>query len=311
MAIQNLYAQDTVKIVLDKETKMLITSPDRASLRKLRYLDINHLVRKAINEKDGEKDTEADTDTDNPARIRVYRFGKNWDEDQDKRRRTRDSLRKAKGWESRNAWDFNLGLSNFLEKGQFPNNNNKPYGLQSNIIGLTYASIACNFVFNFYDKPLSISIGGELSTHIFRFQNNNYITRNASGDSVSFRNYNTDFQRTLNRSRLNTTYFNIPLQIRLALLKDIDKRKIVEIDFGGSIGYRLASGSQVRVSGERNFQRTNDDFLLNNWRYGLEFGLSVHNVRLFGRYDFSKLFANSQMPDLNVLVIGIKLLTLD
>lgn len=305
-----LYAQDSIQIVLDKETKMLITSPDRASMRKLRYLDINHLVRKAINEKEGE----VEPDEENKPKKRLYKLEYEFDysdEERDKARQKRDSLRKAKGWESRNAWDFSIGTTNYLEKGKFPNNTNKPYGLNSSLLGISYASIACNFVFKFYDKPLSISIGGELSTNIFRFQNNNYIARNAKGDTVSFRNYQDDFQKGLRRSNLSVLYFNIPLQVRLALLKNIHGRKIVEMDFGGSVGYRLASNARIKISGDGSAQNRSDDFLLTNFRYGLEGGLSVHGVRIFGRYDLSSLFANAQMPDLNVLTLGIKLLTLD
>ncbi len=306
------YAQDTVKIVLDNETKLLITSPDRASLLKLRYLDINHLIRDAIRQKNGDAPPTREHEPDNYRNNRwTYRL--NYDNtERNNRRRTQDSIKRARGWDSHNAWDFSFGNVNYLEKGKFPNNANKPYGLNTHDIGFTYLSIASNFILTFNNSPFNLSIGAELSSLNFRFQNNNYIVRNTTGDSIKFRNYDFDFQKSLSRTKLNVVYLNIPIQFRFALLRNIAKtKKIMELDFGGSVGYRLTSSSRIRVSGERRTSRTSDDYLLNNWRYGAEAGLSIHGIRLFGRYDFSKLFANAQMPDLNVLTIGVKVMTLD
>jgi|GEM_PF-3573572 len=306
------FAQDTIQIVLDKETKLHITSPDRASLLKLNYLDINYLVREAIRKKNGQTNTENEEDNNNNnANNKHYRLAyhlNNNFEERAERRQECDSLRRARGWDSHNEWGLSAGFGSFLEKGKSPSNTNKPYGLNSS--GSRYISLASNYVFTFNNSPINISIGGELSVYNFMFQNNRYITRNTKGDSVTFRNYNDDFQRNLSRSKLTSVYLNIPLQFRLALLKNLNKTKVLELDFGGYVGYRLTSHSSIRISGERNRQRTENDFLLNNWRYGVEAGVSVHGVRLFGKYDLSSMFANPQLPNLNILTLGIKIITM-
>lgn len=312
------FAQDTVRIVLDNETKLLITSPDRASLRKLKYLDINHLVRDAIRDmdKDNVSKTEKrvngnnangnnndnncdDCDDEHTIRINVgngVRIS---------RRASYDTLLKQRKWMARNRWDVDLGLANFMEAGKFPDNQNKPYGLST--IGSYYAGVSSNQVFDFYKSPIKLKIGIELSLYSFRLQNNNYITRNTAGDSVQFRNYNLDFQKDLKSSRLTVGYVNIPFALRLGMLKRPYGNHFITFDLGGYVGYRLASYAGIRTSDNGSRQRTNNSFLLNNWRYGLEFAVKIDHFRLFSRYDLNSMFADGQAPKLNLWTLGVRI----
>lgn len=313
-SVKQISAQETLRIVLDGDTKLQITSPDRQSLRKLKYLDINPLVRGAINEL--EKNGTDSTGKPKEYRIKDLEDPNNSDDDDrviriDLRNRKvyanyehPDSTFKKRKWRSRNVWDVDLGLANFMENGKFPDSQNKRYGLST--IGSYYAGVASNQLFEFYNSPIKLKIGIELSIYSLRLQNNNYITRNTARDSVMFRDYSIDFQQNLRSSRLTNLYFNIPIALRLGVLK-YKREHYIAFDFGGYVGYRLSTYAGIKRSNNNSRERTTDSFLMNNWRYGLEFAARFSDFRIFSRYDLSNVFAAPNAPKLNLWTIGVRI----
>jgi hypothetical protein len=100
--------------------------------------------------------------------------------------------------------------------------------------------------------------------------------------------------------KLSVSYVNIPLSLSFAL-----SRK-VKFDIGGYAGYRIASSQRILLKSsketinEHRFAR----YGLNNWVYGVHTSLDISGFDLIFRYNFSKLFEDSSVYDLNTWMIG-------
>ncbi len=296
-------AQDTITVELNSKTKIVIYAQDRASLARLRQLDINQIIR----------DVTAGLDTSNAnkqSEVKTYEYELNFEEDEmTLLSQSNDSIPKTskrvyKSPRFRNFWAVDLGLNNYLENGSFPDANNQAYGLR--IGGSRFVSIGTyeRMRIGGQKSPFSLQMGLEFSWYNFMFENDNYLIRGEEG--LEFRNYQDDFGKSLRKNKLTAYYFNIPLTLN-ARFRDKSGRRTINLGVGGYAGVRLGAYTKVREDGSRNRTKDRDNFFLNNWRYGLEGHLGFNGVLLFFKYDLNPLFVPERGPDLNAFAFGIRL----
>jgi Outer membrane protein beta-barrel domain len=295
----SVLAQDTVSVDLEGRGTVLIITKDREGLRRVREMDLNKILREATA---GLDSTQNNTET-------VYEY--EYDEDEDRlviRNRhentiviKRDSGRRSER-KTRRFWTVDFGLNNYLEDGKFPDNQGKNYGVSTT--GSRY------FAFGVHQRtrigsirsPFSFQMGLELSWYNFMFQRNTYIDATETG--VVFKDYEDEFQKKLDKSKLVVSYLNIPLMINMRF-RDRDGRRNFNLGAGGYFGYRIGSYSKQKIGREPNRER--DNFFLNNWRYGLEFQAGYREILLFFKYDLNTLFADDISPKLNAFAFGIRI----
>jgi hypothetical protein len=301
-------AQDTITVELNSKTKIVIYAQDRASLARLRQLDINQIIRDVT--------AGLDTSTANKeSKVKTYEYELNFEEDEmimisetssiTKTRTRSDTIKRVyKRPRFQQFWGIDLGLNNYLENGSFPDANNQPYALR--IGGSRFVSVGAyeRMRIGGQKSPFSVQMGLELSWYNFMFENNNYLVR--GDEAVEFRDYQDDFSRTLRKNKLTAYYFNIPLTFN-ARFRDKEGHRTINLGVGGYVGVRLGAHTKIREEGSSDRIRDRDNFFLSNWRYGLEGHLGFNGVLLFFKYDLNSLFVPERGPNLNAIAFGIRL----
>ncbi|MCC5944968.1 MAG: hypothetical protein JJT94_08525 [Bernardetiaceae bacterium] len=199
-------------------------------------------------------------------------------------------------------WRVDVGFNNYLENGNFATNN--AYTL--NNFGSRYISAMGGYAFGLYKNSVVLNTGLAISAHNFMLQGSRYIRRDATSNEVLFANHETEFQQTLEKSKLVVCYLDIPLSLRINIggNQQLDK---IALDLGGYVGYRFASYTSLKPEGMSRKQRNHDGYNLNNWRYGLEAALGIGGVQLFIRQDLNTMFNAQQRPALNILYFGLRI----
>jgi hypothetical protein len=78
------------------------------------------------------------------------------------------------------------------------------------------------------------------------------------------------------------------------------------IGLGPYVGYRISSHSKlVYKDDDREKEKDNDSFYLNNFRYGLRLQLGYRSTDLFFNYDLNELFSEGKGPKLNAFSFGV------
>jgi hypothetical protein len=187
--------------------------------------------------------------------------------------------------------NFHIGLNNYFEKDHFPSNETTPYTLSP----FRSRYFAVDFTQKVrLSESLFFTMGAELEF-------NNYMLR----DEVEIKKDNGNIaflplERDVRKSKLATTYFNLPAMILL----NIDKK--VTLGFGGYVGYRLGSHSKIKyTSGDDIKDKHRSNFYLNDWKYGLRGILGVKDVKFFMNYDLNTMFKGEREPQLNSVSFGI------
>lgn len=289
-------AQDTLRVDVGGN-KVIIITKDKDGLKNLSKVDLNKIIAEAVKKADSSRSNKETT-------VIVYEPNKNFNdyyvsEYENERNRYKRYRRRRSRVRSYLALD--LGFNNYLENGKFPDESGKAYGL--NVFGSRYISVGWYRRTSFMGSPLRLTMGVEVSWNNFMFSNDTYITQDSAG--VDFRNYLTDNNVTLDKSKLTTIYANIPIMLGLSF-KNPFGRTAFRFDVGGYFGYRLDSYAKIKPSGQ-DVQRPHKSYFLNNWRYGLVTYLGFDGFQLFAKYDLNPLFAEGKGPSLNAFSFGIRL----
>lgn len=103
----------------------------------------------------------------------------------------------------------------------------------------------------------------------------------------------SDFRKT----KLATTYLDIPVEIRWRSLK-YDPKRSLKIALGAKIGFMLDAHTKVKYdeAGEKKIRKQKADFGLNKVRYGVYGKVGYGNAYLFYYYSLTTLFDGSSGP---------------
>lgn len=196
---------------------------------------------------------------------------------------------------------LDLGLNNYLENGQFPDENNAVYGLRP--LGSRYIALGYQFQTRIGSRksPLSINYGLELSANNFMFDTDARIRK--SDTQVTFEETNLD----LKKNKLTVLYISLPVMPMLHF-----GNNNFRIGAGGFVGYRMHSYSKIMYfeDGKRK-DHEQSNYNLSNFRYGLVAQVGFKGINLFAKYDLNPLFTPGKGPsinnDLHALSFGIRL----
>jgi hypothetical protein len=299
---------DTVVVELAKTSKVVFTIQDRSDLETLKQYDFQALfndILSKLENKDTAKIKAIDTtQTENIVRNEVVleTWGKEDEDDDDW------DDHKYRHHSTRHSFNFDFGTNNYLEDGDFPDNDGAQYAVRpwgSWYIGLN--SVLRTQV----SRKFFIEWGAGVSWYNFKFQDKStMITEDDAG--VNFEPDPRDL--SFEKSRLKVFYLNASL--------------IPVLDFGGSsrkarfwnshnstfrigagpyAGYRIDSSSKVvyKEDGEKEKDKENNNFYLNNLRYGVRVQIGVRSADFFFNYDLNELFIANKGPKLNAFSFGV------
>lgn len=191
--------------------------------------------------------------------------------------------------------DFNFGLNNYFEKGSIPSESQ--YALSP--LGSRYFSIRLMQGWRFNNK-YRIAIGAEVAWNNYMFEND--ITARGSSTGVQFLSNSTLNLPPFAKSKMTTTFLNVPVIFRARLTKGLVG------GIGAFAGYKVYSYRKIEY-GDNNKsvkERNRDQLNLNNFQYGVRAELGFKNVDIFCNYNLSPLFQDGQGPKLTPFSFGIQ-----
>lgn len=102
----------------------------------------------------------------------------------------------------------------------------------------------------------------------------------------------------VSKSKLATTFFDVPFELRFHLNKDDFKRSI-KFAVGGKIGILMSSHTKVKfeVDGENQTLKVKDQFELNRFRYGLQGSMGIGGFNIYYYYSLNEFFKSDAGPE--------------
>ena len=193
---------------------------------------------------------------------------------------------------------FDIGMNNYLENGQFPDENGalygvKPWGSWFVAMGTVYKSHIAG--------PLHVEWGGDVSWQNYKFINKsvNIISAPTGIEFIE----NTDATRISEKSKLTATFVNGSI---VPLIRFGNKRKSLRAGAGLYGGYKIHSYSKYvyNFEGQTIKDRNNENYFINNLQYGLRLRFGYRDFDLFANYSFTSLFVEGKGPQLQPVSIG-------
>jgi opacity protein-like surface antigen len=211
-------------------------------------------------------------------------------------------------------FQVDLGINNWLEDDEFPNDNNALYAVRP--WGSWYISL--NAINDTHvGGPLHVEWGVGVSWYNFKFENE--AVRLSEGPGiVEFTEVPSDIDTK--KSKLTASYLNVSLVPVLQFGENhhrghrhgqrwgdwhsFSDRGGLRIGAGAYAGYKIASYTKT-VTDDRNREKDHDGFFLNNLRYGVRVQVGFGGVDLFANYDLNEIFVEDKGPKLNAFSFGI------
>ena len=217
----------------------------------------------------------------------------------------------------KHSFNIDLGMNNYLQNGKFPEETGAPYAVKP--WGSWYVAFNSNHKFHI-TGPLFIEWGKGISWYNFKFDNED-IRINAENDTLMF----IEDSRNVNaiKSKLTASYINMSLipvidfsrgfkQVKSYSYESFRftkyKKQGFRIGAGPYFGYRIGSHSKfVYKDDGREKEKDRDNFMLDNWRYGIRVQAGYKALDIFFNYDLNDLFLGKANPSLNAFSFGITL----
>jgi hypothetical protein len=288
-----VFLKDTTITIsgLDKDDENVVTTQIRVG--DILNLEIRHdTSRNIIEVKDlkSDKDTSANTE-------------ENAEKDQDNKDDDKKQAYKSRRYKS--YFNFDLGLNNYLQDGNFPDAEGQPHGLRP--LGSRYVALGINQKARLGGEKsrLSFHTGLNLSWYNFMLQDNVRLIRGPEQVEA----LSPEAPRVLDKSKLTVAYINIPAMLVMDFRSG--KKKGLSLGLGGYGGYRIGSYTKIKYSENNRTRRDKDhnNFYLNNWRYGVTAQVGLWGINLFANYDLNNLFSDNKGPggdELNAFSFGIR-----
>lgn len=283
---------DTVVIPLAETSKIVFTIEDRRDIKTLRHYNFQKLFNDVFNRLDTAyvaPDTEV-------VSVEEAEPAEEPSEEKDGQRRRDPQV----GW-TRQAFDIDLGLNNYMAGDQFPTGDElyavRPWGswyIAGNSVHRTRLG-----------RRAFVELGLGVSWYSFKFQEDNMtLSREAGGVVFSQDDREVDFIK----SKLSATFLNASLVPVLDFGRNTVKGKGDGFRFGVGpyVGYRISSKTKLvyEVDDDRKREKNRDNFYLNNLRYGLRMQIGIRSTDIFVNYDLNDFFATDKGPKLNAVSFG-------
>jgi len=215
-------------------------------------------------------------------------------------------------YRTKHSVNVELGMTNWLENGKFPSDNNELYAVRpwgSWNVGLS--SINKSQV----GGPLFVEWGFSLTWYNWMFDDNG-TTLAKTPDGLVFGNVGPAADPI--KSKLSATYLNASFVPMLDFAKGTRKVKSLErgsvkytsykkrgIRIGGGMyaGYRLGSSTKLKTESSKDKDR--GSFYMNNFRYGVRAQFGYKGMDFFANYDLNEVFVSGKGPSLNAISFGI------
>lgn len=313
---------DTVIVDLTKTSKITFTIKDRKDLETLENYDYQKLFQDIIAKlkvsdstlvlkKDSDQIPLAKKNRDNTIlELPEHKDDDNKDDKDEKDDNNWHNWYGKRYWgNQRQSLRVDLGTNNYISNGKFPDQDNASYAVRP--LGSWY--VAINSVRRTrMNKNLVFEWGAGVSWYNFKFQDKSTFVQKTN-DNVNFMPDSRGFSYI--KSKLSATYLNasfIPMlefgERSEKTNSKADNNRPFRIGIGPYIGYRIASHSKL-VYDDANHHtqkdKNNDNFYLNNFRYGARLQVGFWNTDLFFNYDLNELFSSGKGPNLNAFSFGI------
>ena len=208
---------------------------------------------------------------------------------------------------TKHSIDFDIGINNYLEDGNFPDDQNQPYTVKP--FGSWYVSI--NSVYRTrIVGPLIVKWGGGVDWYNFKFEDPSIRIFKGSNSVIFLPEPSAVVPK---KSKLTAAYVNMRFVPTLDFgsrtgKKWWDNNGGFSLGVGGYAAYRIDSYSKFvfEDGGDRSRDREKSNFFLNNWRYGVRVELGIDDFDFFANYDISELFSEGNGPRLNAFTFGIR-----
>jgi hypothetical protein len=232
------------------------------------------------------------------------------DDDNDGSDREFRKARRYREKGTKNYFNFEIGMNNYLQNGDFPDTNDEPFTVKpwgSWVVGITNTNRTRIL------GPIFLDWGGGVNWNNFKFQNAS--TRILKGDSYTMIFNDTSLADPV-KSKLTTTYINAYFVPMINFGRSGRKRDIfhwgnfdnaLRIGAGAYVGYRVDSYAKNvwKEIDKKRSNRNNDSFFLNNLRYGVRARFGFQSLDFFVDYDMNELFIEGKGPKLNPFSFGI------
>ncbi len=203
---------------------------------------------------------------------------------------------KHKDKKSHDSFEWSIGYNGLLDNGSTSlsaaNRNLDLKNGKSINFNMTY-----NKYFNIVKDNIQLSAGIGLDWNNYRFSRNVSLAQRA--DSL---NIFIDSTATFQKNKLVGRYVTLPVMLHFSSNEN-KKGNRLTVATGIELGY-LINGRLKQVSEERGKQKLNDDFNLNDLRYGLIGRASFGNIGVYGKYYPQSTFKANEGPDLNTFCVG-------
>jgi hypothetical protein len=301
---------DTVIVELANSSRLIFTIKDRKDLPILRQYDFQALFTDILNKIDDRPLlTAPDTARAEEKETESVREIVTWDDDETdddwySNRSSRYSRR------TKHSMNFDLGLNNYLSDGKFPDNNDELYAVRP--WGSWYFGIN-SIQHTHVGGKLYIEWGMGIHWYSFKYERDN-ILMTKTEDGVVF---TEDAQPNVSyvKSKLSASYLNASLIPVLDFGGRGKKARFWDsngstfrIGIGPYAAYRIDSHSKlVYTDDNREKDKNNSNFYLNNFRYGIRLQLGIRSTDLFVNYDLSELYSTDKAanPKLNAFSFGL------
>ncbi len=228
-------------------------------------------------------------------------WGEGWGSDWIRKKRKRTNR-------FRGHWaGFNVGLNTFV---------NKDYNMDLPVGG-EFMELQTNkswyFAINFIELNLPLwsdKIGFVTGLGI---ENNNYhfkknINLVESTDGV-ITGVNQDPNiKDYYKNTLNTFYLTVPFLYEMQFPTAMGRKLFINFGVVGGIKLHSMTKQFYKTGGDRNKDRTSDDFQLSPFTYGFTAKVGIGPLRVFANYSISTLFEKDKGPKLYPFTIGLTIL---
>ena len=329
------HKRDTIEVQFGDKGTILIQVESKEDLEALKEYDLNSMLKDIevpteeeldgaekviIQDEEGTQYLKDSVEEDEEFRQLENEFnGTSTSSDDDDEKKEYNYERKAKrfsGSKTSFVSILDIGINNYLEDGDFPDDNNEQYTVRP--WGSWYIAIMPTWQTHIGGK-FAIDYGAGISWYNFKFQDPR--TRLVKyDDGVEFEQWDVELQSS--KSKLTTAHINahfIPMfdfGYRTSKRTYDDgfvqkrtrfRRNGFRIGAGGYVGTRIDSYQKLvwRGTGHKSKLRERDNFFINRLRYGVRGILGYGEVDFFVNYDLSPLFAEDRGPELNPITFGL------
>lgn len=226
--------------------------------------------------------------------------------------------KERRNYGTHNHFDVDLGMNNFLQDGEFPDDSDAAYTVKP--FGSWYVALK-SINDTHVAGPLHLLWGPDVSWYNFKFDDET-LRLSKNDDGVVFNQSPADADAT--KSKLTVAYLNFSAVPMLKFGEQGHRHRHrhcwfdwndrhdgsgFRIGVGGYGGYRIASYTKVvaEADGDKKKDREKDSFYLNNFRYGVRLQAGFRGIDIFANYDLNDLFVESKGPQLNAFSFGIVL----